>query len=117
MHNAYLTPRRRPLAQPSVDEVVEYLSMPETDVGMRSEARRASHQTSGDGSSVDIRSRVAGRRGAAQDLCTALHYACCYGGHDHPAIAKAREARNCREVQEPKRSVAPPSAEADSARR
>ena len=80
--------------------------MPETDIGMRSEARRASRQPRGDASPFDIRSRVAGRRATAQDLCTALHYACCYGGHDHPAIAKARDARQRQEVQEASRSLA-----------
>jgi hypothetical protein len=53
--------------------VVEYLSMPETDVGMRSEARRALRLPRGDGSSVDIRSRVAGcRRDAGPVHCAAL---------------------------------------------
>ena len=70
-------------------------------------ARRASRAATAP--PFDIRSRVAGRRGAAQDLCTALHYACCYGGHDHPAIAKARDAQRWQGVQEPSRSHAPAS--------
>jgi hypothetical protein len=45
-YNACLT-SATPRAQPSVDEVVEYLSMPETDVGMRSEARRGWRQRTG----------------------------------------------------------------------
>jgi hypothetical protein len=84
-----------------VDEVVEYLGLPDTDVNMRSEARARALR----GATARRERRAAlteclrccpsalrrAAHAARQDLSTALHYACTFGGHDHPAIAKARQ--------------------------
>ena len=74
--------------------MVEYLSLPDTDVNMRAEARRGAqtpHASPAPGA-PDVPSPNAGRPRGAQDLQTALHYACTFGGHDHPAIAQVRAA-------------------------
>lgn len=67
--------------------MAEYLGLPDTDVNQRAEARPRSGV--GQPAREEPRRRRL-KRPCAQDLSTALHYACTFPGHDHPAIAKAR---------------------------